>query len=71
VSTKEQSIKFWRDHYLWCKEDLERIDRGEPVQGRRSLVGSEIGIRTHLINEVNEAVTELEKLDYFELKKIQ
>jgi hypothetical protein len=67
---KEESIRFWKAHYLYVKDIVDRIDNGESIPPD-SLAASAVGQRQHCVDEANISVDRLEELGNFELQKIK
>jgi len=66
----EKTIQFWKAHYFYVKDVVDRIDAGEDVKPD-SLAASEVGQRQHCIDEANIAVDRLAAVGCFDLPKIK
>jgi len=70
AKNREQSIEFWKKQYYHCKNQVDRIDKGETIIPD-SVVGISVGQRTHCVDEANIAVDRLAKFRFSDLPKIK
>ena len=70
MSSVSQRIEFWKKHYNYVKDIVDRIDKGENIPPD-SISAYEIGQRAHCVDEANIAVDRLAALGNFDLPKIQ
>lgn len=68
--TINDQIKFWKSHYSYVKNIVDRIDSGENIKAD-SIAASEVGQRQHCVDEANIAVERLAELNCFHLPKIE
>lgn len=67
---KEQQIEFWKKHYHYVKDIVDRIDQGEDIPAD-SIAGHQMGQRAHCVDEANISVDRLAGLGNFDLIKIE
>lgn len=66
----DESILFWKKHYHYVKDQVDRIDKGEEIRPD-SIIGMQVGQRKHCVDEANIAIERLATFGNFDLPKIK
>ncbi len=69
MKSTEELIRFWKEHYRYFKNKVDRIDSGEVISAN-SIAGATDGQRQHCVNEANIACDRLADLGNYDLPKI-